>query len=325
VEMHQSRRLGLLEQARVVLRREHYALRTEQAYVDWIKRYVKFHGKRHPATLGADEVTAFLSHLASQREVAPSTQNQAKAALVFLYEKVLGLRLPWLNEVVSAQVRRRLPVVLTAAEVRSLLLQMGGVNALISQMLYGTGMRVMEALRLRVQDVEFTRRELIIREGKGAKDRVTVLPENLISPLQEQIRRVRKLHDEDLRNGHGAVYLPHALAVKMPAAARALGWQWVFPSRVLSADPRTGEVRRHHLQMQSVQRAMAQAAKSAGICKPCTPHVLRHSFATHMLQAGYDIRTVQELLGHADVKTTQIYTHVLNRGGRGVLSPLDQL
>jgi integron integrase len=314
-----------MEQVRVVLRREHYALRTEQAYSDWIKRFIYFHGKRHPAHLGADEVTAFLSHLACQRDVAPSTQNQAKAALMFLYQKVLGLSLPWLDEVISAQVRRRLPVVLTPSEVRALLLQMSGVNGLIAQLLYGTGMRVMESLRLRVQDVEFTRRELIIREGKGAKDRITVLPENLIGPLQEHLKWVRRQHDVDLQRGYGTVFLPHALGVKMPSAAKAFGWQWMFPSRVISTDPRSGEMRRHHMQMQAIQRAMAQAARQAGITKPCTPHVLRHSFATHLLQSGYDIRTVQELLGHSDVKTTMIYTHVLNRGGRGVLSPLDQL
>ncbi|RZS30955.1 integron integrase [Corticibacter populi] len=266
-----------------------------------------------------------LTHLSVQRKVSASTQNQAKSALLFLYKQVLHKDLPWLTEVVAAKASRRLPVVLTQREVRDLLLQMDGTMWLAASLLYGTGMRLLECLRLRVKDVEFSRREIIVRQGKGNKDRVTVLPENLLAPLHAQLEKARVLHDRDLGAGLGEVYLPDALAVKYPTAPRAWGWQYVFPSPVLSDDPRTGKRRRHHVYEQSVQKAVALAAKRAGIDKPCTRHVLRHSFATHLLQSGYDIRTVQELLGHADVKTTMIYTHVLNRGGRGILSPLDAL
>ncbi len=315
----------LLDRLRDALRVRHYAIRTEQAYVDWARRFILFHGKRHPVELGADEVAAFLTHLAVERSVAPSTQNQAKAALLFLYRQVLGIELPWLDEVVAAKDTQRLPVVLTQAEVRVLLHELDGTMGLVAALLYGTGMRLLEGLRLRVKDVEFQRRELLVRHGKGGKDRVTVLPENLVLPLQAQIARARALHDRDLAAGFGAVWLPDALAVKFPRAAQAWGWQWVFPSAVRGPDPRSGVQRRHHLNESSIQKAVSGAARRAGIHKPCSPHVLRHSFATHMLQAGYDIRTVQELLGHSDVKTTMIYTHVLNRGGRGVRSPLDEI
>jgi integron integrase len=245
--------------------------------------------------------------------------------LLFLYGQVLGLDLPWLADVVAAKVPRRLPVVLTQREARDLLLQMNGTMWLAAALLYGTGMRLLECLRLRVKDVEFERRELIVRQGKGNKDRVTVLPENLLQPLQQQVDQARAWHRKDLDAGLGEVHLPDALAVKYRGAGRSWGWQYVFPSPVRSVDPRTGKERRHHLHEHSVQRAVAAAARRAGIVKPCSPHVLRHSFATHLLQAGYDIRTVQELLGHADVATTMIYTHVLNKGGRGVRSPLDAL
>ena len=315
----------LLDELRSQLRVRNYADRTEQVYVDWSRRFILFHGKRHPRDMGAAEVAAFLSHLAVQRSVSASTQNQAKSAILFLYEHVLGVDLPWLAEVVSAKVSRRLPVVLTSREVRSLLQSMDGAMWLLASLLYGTGMRVLEALRLRVKAVEFERREIIVREGKGAKDRVTVLPENLIQPLRAQLEAARLLHQRDLAAGLGAVQLPFALASKYPNADRAWGWQFVFPAPRVSTDPRSGERRRHHVLPQSVQRAVSDAARRAGIDKPCSPHVLRHSFATHMLQAGYDIRTVQELLGHSDVSTTMIYTHVLNKGGRGVLSPLDTL
>ena len=307
------------------MRVRHYSIRTESAYVDWIRRFIIFHGKRHPSQLGAAEVTAFLTHLAVERNVSASTQAQAKSALLFLYRHVLELNMPWLDEVISTKERRRLPVVLTTQEVRALLLEVSGTTGLITALLYGTGMRLLEGLRLRVQDLAIERREIVVRHGKGGKDRVTVLPENLVLPLQAQLSSTQALHDRDLAAGFGEVWLPDALDVKYPHAARQWGWQWVFPSPSRSADPRSGVLRRHHLNEASVQKVVAIAAKRAGIVKPCSPHILRHSFATHLLQSGYDIRTVQELLGHSDVSTTMIYTHVLTRGGRGVRSPLDQI
>jgi integron integrase len=315
----------LLDQLRESLRVRHYSLRTEDSYVDWVRRFILFHGKRHPKGLGAPEVQAFLTHLAVERRVSPSTQNQAKGALLFLYRHVLAVDLPWLSEVVQAKRQARLPVVLTPGEVRTLLDQMEGGMALLAQVLYGTGMRLMEGLRLRVKDVEFERREVTVRDGKGGKDRITMLPDRLVAPLRAHLVKVRDLHERDLAEGFGEVYLPDALAEKCRAAPRAWGWQWVFPSALRSVDPRSGAVRRHHLQPESVQKAIRLAARAGELVKPVTPHVLRHSFATHLLAAGYDIRTVQELLGHKDVATTMIYTHVLNRGGRGVASPLDGL
>lgn len=315
----------LLDALRAQLRVMHYAIRTEEAYVDWVRRFILFHGKRHPKDMGPNEVAKFLSDLAVTRHVSASTQNQAKAAILFVYRHVLGVELPWLDDVVIAKVPQRLPVVLTSREVRSLLHELNGTTGLVASLLYGTGMRLMEGLRLRVKDIDFDRREIIIREGKGNKDRVTVLPENLIDPLRQRMRKTQELHQADLDAGYGEVHLPQALQAKYANAGRSWGWQYVFPSQVRSVDPRSGVIRRHHLAEQSVQRAVSVAAKRAGISKPCSPHTLRHSFATHLLQAGYDIRTVQELLGHANVATTQIYTHVLNKGGRGVLSPFDQL
>lgn len=315
----------LLDRVRREIRVRHYSIRTEGSYVDWIKRFIIFHGKRHPSELGAAEVMSFLSYLAVERHVAPSTQAQAKSAILFLYRVVLNTALPWLDEVVAATNPRRLPVVLTVPEVRSVLEQLNGSVGLVCALLYGTGMRLIEGLRIRVKDVEFSRREILVRNGKGGKDRVTVLPENLIAPLHEQIAKAQALHLRDLSDGHGAVWLPGALDAKYPSAPKQWGWQWVFPSVIRLTDPRTGKMHRHHLNEASVQKAMGLAARRAGIVKPCSPHILRHSFATHLLQAGYDIRTVQELLGHSDVSTTMIYTHVMNRGGRGVRSPLDQI
>jgi integron integrase len=315
----------LMEQLRVCLRVRHYSFRTEEAYVDWVRRFILFHGKRHPRVMGAVEIQAFLNHLAVERQISPSTQNQAKAALLFLYRELLQVELPWLSEVVQAKRQMRLPVVLTLGEVRTLLDQMEGGMGLVAQVLYGTGMRLMEGLRLRVKDVDFDRREILIRDGKGGKDRVTMLPDRLVAPLRAHLDRVRALHERDLADGFGEVYLPHALAEKFRAAPRAWGWQWVFPSKLRSRDPRSGILRRHHLQPESIQKAVRAAALAGELVKPVTPHVLRHSFATHLLAAGHDIRTVQELLGHKDVATTMIYTHVLNRGGRGVASPLDGL
>lgn len=315
----------LLDAVREQIRLRNFSIRTEQVYVDWCKRFILFHGKRHPAEMGSPELEAFLTHLAIQRNVSAGTQNQARSAVLFMYRHVLNMQLPWLTEVVRAKASQHLPVVLTHREVKALLDELSGVHALVASLLYGTGMRLLEGLRLRIKDIDFERREVLVRCGKGAKDRVTVLPENLVFPLQQQVAMARAQHLQDLAAGLGEVWLPNALATKYPRAAKATGWQFVFPSPSISVDPRGGAERRHHLTEQAIQRAVAGAARRAALDKPCTPHVLRHSFATHMLQAGYDIRTVQELLGHADVKTTQIYTHVMNRGGRGVLSPLDKL
>lgn len=321
--MAEVRKPKLLDRLREALRVRHYSLRTEQAYVDWARRFILFHDKRHPKDMGAPEVEAFLTHLAVERNVAASTQNQARSALLFLYKVVLEITLPWLDGVVSAKMGKRLPVVLTQHEARALLHELSGANWLVASLLYGSGLRLTEALRLRVKDVEFERREIVVREGKGNKDRVTVLPENVIVPLKAHLERIKVLHDADLDAGFGAVFLPNALDRKYRNAARAWGWQWVFPSPRRSIDPRSGVERRHHVQPESVQRMVKGAASRAGIDKPATPHTLRHSFATHLLQRGQDIRTIQELLGHKDVSTTMIYTHVLNRGGRGVVSPLD--
>lgn len=314
----------LLDQVRARLRVKHYSLRTEHAYVGWIKRFVLANGKQHPRDLGAEEVERFLSTLAVDGQVTPSTQNQALSALLFLYREVLGIELPWMENVVRAKRPRKLPTVLSQAEVQRLLAQMDGRPWLLASVLYGTGLRLMECLRLRVKDVDFARNEILVRDGKGAKDRRTVLPKSLVEPLQRELERVRLLHDEDLRAGFGAVWLPHALARKYPNAARELGWQYLFPAASRSVDPRDGMERRHHYDDGMLSRALKRARLQAGIAKPLSAHTLRHSFATHMIEAGYDIRTVQELLGHEDVATTQVYTHVLNRGAGGVLSPLDR-
>ena len=314
----------LLDQVVSRLRVKHYSLRTEKTYVDWIKRYIWFHGKRHPQEMGAPEVEAFLSHLAVERTVSASTQNQAKSALLFLYKEVLQIELPWLDKITQAKAPKRLPVVMTREEVQSVLARMDGSVWLIASLLYGSGLRIMECLRLRVKDVDFARCEILVREGKGFKDRVTMLSSSLVQPLKQHLERVKVLHGEDLTKGFGEVYMPMALEKKYPSAGKSWGWQYIFPSRNFSTDPRSGVVRRHHADEKAIQRSMKKAVTAAGITKPATPHTLRHSFATHLLQSGYDIRTVQELLGHSDVSTTMIYTHVLNKGGRGVISPLDR-
>lgn len=314
----------LLDQVRDKLRVKHYSIRTEQTYVDWIKRYIYFHDKRHPKDLGARDIEAFLTHLAVKGKVAAATQNLAKSSILFLYREVLEMQLPWLENVTQAKAPKRLPVVLTVSEVQAVLSHLTGTHVLIASLLYGGGMRLMEAVRLRVKDVEFSRHEIIVRQGKGFKDRVTMLPEALTSRLKAHLAKVKALHDEDLAQGGGEVYLPFALDKKYPNAGREWGWQYVFPSKNLSVDPRSGKTRRHHVDEKGVQRAVKQAVRDAELVKPATPHTLRHSFATHLLQSGYDIRTVQELLGHSDVSTTMIYTHVLNKGGKGVVSPLDR-
>ena len=313
----------LLDLLRDRLRLKHYSIRTETQYVQWVRRFILFHGKRHPQEMGAKEVEAFLTHLAVEGRVAAATQNQALSALLFLYRELLHINLPWLDEVVRAKRPARLPVVLTREEVQSVLGRTEGTYGLMLRLLYGTGMRLMECVRLRVKDVDFSRAEIIVRDGKGAKDRVTMLPQRIAAELQAHLQRRRHLYEDDLAKGMASVYLPNALDRKYANAENEWAWQYVFVAKSYSIDPRSGTERRHHIDEKLVQRAMKRAVQEAAISKPATPHTLRHSFATHLLQGGYDIRTVQELLGHADVATTMIYTHVLNKGGRGVVSPLD--
>lgn len=314
----------LLDQMRARMRRLGMSLRTEEAYVGWVRRFILANDRRHPRELGGRHVEAFLTHLATRANVAASTQSQALSALLFLYREVLEQELPWMDEIRRAKRPARLPTVLSRAEVASLLSEMSGVTWLMASLLYGSGLRLMECLRLRVQDVDFLRREITVRHGKGGKDRRTVLPASLMEPLQAQLSEAKRIHERDLRAGFGEVWLPHALARKYTHAAREWAWQYIFPASSRSTDPRSGATRRHHLDESILQRAVKNAVKRAGIAKPATCHTLRHSFATHLLEEGYDIRTIQELLGHKDVATTQIYTHVLNRGGRGVYSPLDR-
>jgi integron integrase len=316
--------VSLLERVRARVRAKHYSIRTEDVYADWVRRFILHFDRRHPKDMGAAEVEQFLTALAVDWNVSASTQNQAKSALLFLYRDVLGIDLDWLHGVTKAKAPERLPVVLTEAEVSRIFRHLKGHYALMAQLLYGSGLRLMECVRLRVKDLDFERGAILVRDGKGQKDRITMLPRSTEVPLQRHLRHVKLLHDDDLRQGLGAVYLPFALARKYATAARAWGWQYVFPSLKLSIDPRSNVKRRHHIDEQGLQRALKQAVRDAGIVKPATPHTLRHSFATHLLESGYDIRTVQELLGHADVSTTMIYTHVLNRGGRAVVSPLDR-
>lgn len=313
----------LLDQVREVLRVKHYSIHTEGAYVGWIKRFIFFHGKRHPREMSAPEVQAFLSDLTVRGEVSPSTQNQALNALVFLYGEVLHQQLGWMNELVRARRPKRLPTVMSQAEVKRVLAAMSGTPQLMARLLYGTGMRLMECLRLRVKDIDFANNYIVIRAGKGDKDRLTMLPATLKAALQEHLERVRILHEKDVAGGWGEVYLPDALARKYPTAAREGAWQWLFPSARISVDPRSGRQRRHHADPQALQRSVRAAVRLAQIPKPVSCHTFRHSFATHLLEAGYDIRTVQELLGHQKLDTTMIYTHVMRQPGIGVHSPLD--
>lgn len=315
----------LLDQLRSAIRVRHYSIRTEEAYVHWVCEFILFHHKRHPDEMGEAEVGRYLTHLAVNRKVTASTQNQALSALVFLYRNVLNRELGHFQDVERAKKPQRLPVVFTREEVRSVLSKLEGTQWLMASLLYGAGLRLMECLRLRIKDLDFSYRQIVVRDGKGQKDRVTPLPEILLAPLQRHLEKVKALHEQDLKGGFGEVYLPDALGRKYPNAAREWGWQYVFPSRNRSVDPRSGIIRRHHQDENTLQRAVSAAVRAAGLTKPGSCHTFRHSFATHLLEGGYDIRTVQELLGHQDVRTTMIYTHVMNKGGRGVRSPLDSL
>lgn len=315
----------LMDQMRHALRARHYSARTEEAYCRWVVRFIRFHGLRHPAEMGEAEINAFLTHLAVKEHVSASTQTQALSALLFLYRKVLGRELADLGDIVRARPSTRVPVVMTPGEVRDVLAQMNGEVRLVASLLYGTGMRLMECLQLRVQDIDFRRNEIWIRSGKGGRDRVTMLPESLKPGLHDHLRHVKAVHARDLADGWGAVVLPAALDRKYPSAPTDWRWQWVFPQATRWRDPQTGQQGRHHVHTTVIQRAVKDAVQRSGVTKRVGCHTFRHSFATHLLENGYDIRTIQELLGHKNVSTTMIYTHVLNRGGCGVRSPLDGL
>lgn len=320
--MQNRQQSPFLEQVREAIRVRHYSIRTERTYIEWTRRFILFHRKRHPKEMGEAEVAAFLTYLAVDRKVAASTQNQALNALVFVYKHVLDQPLGEITGAVRAKRPARLPVVLSQDEVRRVLAELRGAQWLIACLQYGSGLRLMESIRLRVKDLEFERHAIMVRDGKGGKDRVVTLADALVEPLQRHLASRRNLFDQDSAQGFGTVHLPHALARKYPNAERSWGWQYVFPASRLSTDPRSGTTRRHHLDETVIQKAVAKAVRKCGIEKPASCHTLRHSFATHLLERGADIRTVQEQLGHADVRTTQIYTHVIQRGGRAVLSPL---
>ena len=313
----------LLDKVRNEIRLRHYSIRTEQAYVAWIRRYIQYHNMKHPRKMGKREIKAFLSHLALERKVSSSTQNQAFNALLFLYRTVLEIDLDGNIDAFRAKNSERLPTVMTREETLNVIDAMSGKHKIIAMLLYGGGLRLMDALRLRVKDIDFRQSQIIIRDGKGAKDRITVLPDATKRPLKKHLKTIEEIHQEYLEKGYGSVWLPDALAKKYPNADRDWAWQYVFPATTLSVDLRSGETRRHHLSESSIQKAVKKAVKKAGINKPVSCHTFRHSFATHLLESGYDIRTVQELMGHKDVSTTMIYTHVLNRNKLGVRSPLD--
>lgn len=315
----------LLDQLREALRSRHYSRRTEQTCCHWVKRYIHFHNVRHPAEMAEPEINAFLTHLAVKGKVAASTQNQALSALLFLYRHVLGHEVGDLGEVIRARKPKRLPVVMTREEVKAVLANLSGDKWLMASVMYGAGLRLMECLRLRVQDIDFSRNEILVRDGKGAKDRITMLPESLKAPLQEHLKTVKAIHERDLADGWGRVLLPDALDRKYPNAPKEWRWQWVFPQENRWKNTKTGEEGRHHVHETILQHAVKEAVRKAGIVKHAGCHTFRHSFATHLLESGYDIRTIQELLGHKDVSTTMIYTHVLNKGGHGVRSPMDGL
>lgn len=314
----------LLDLVSSKIRLKHYSIRTEQAYKSWIKRFIIFNQKQHPRQLNAYHIEQFLSYLATHQNVSSSTQNQALSAIIFLYKDVLCMDMPNLENVSRAKKPKRLPVVLTQDEIKQLLAQLDGTVWLIASLLYGSGMRLLECLRLRVKDIELKKHQIIIRDGKGQKDRITMLPKSLAQPLTIHLEKVRQLHCQALENGYGSVYLPFALEQKYPNANSEWAWQYVFPAKNTSVDPRTGIRQRHHINEQIIQRTIKNALRSANIYKAASCHSLRHSFATHLLESGYDLRTIQELLGHNDISTTMIYTHVLNKGGKGVISPLDK-
>jgi integron integrase len=313
----------LLDRVRWHLRVKHYSIRTEQAYIDWIRRFILFHSKRHPSNMGEQEISAFLTHLAVDRHVAASTQNQAFCALLFLYQEVLGRKLDFIDNVTRVKRPPKVPVVFTREEARATLDELHGEYRLMAELLYGSGLRLMECVRLRVKDIDFGYGHITVRDGKGLRERVTLLPQRLRRPLRLHLERVKELHRQDLARRRGRVYLPFALQRKYPNAERAWAWQYVFPADKLSVDPRSYETRRHHICEKNLQNAVKLAIQQAGIAKAASCHTFRHSFATHLLENGYDIRTVQELLGHKDVSTTMIYTHVLNKPGLGIRSPLD--
>jgi integron integrase len=313
----------LLDRVRWQLRVKHYSIRTEKAYVDWIRRFILFHGKRHPSDMGEEEIAAFLTHLAVNGHVSASTQNQALSALLFLYQQVLDRKLHFIDKVERVRRPPKLPVVFTRVEARAVLAQLKGDYRLMAELLYGSGLRLMECVRLRVKDIDFGYNQITVRDGKGLRERVTLLPQRLRHPLQLHLERVKELHQHHLANGDGRVHLPFGLRRKYPNADRAWVWQYVFPAARVSTDPRSGETRRHHVSEKNLQNAVKLAIQQARVAKAASCHTFRHSFATHLLENGYDIRTVQELLGHKDVSTTMIYTHVLNKPGLSIRSPLD--